>query len=244
MKYSNQFALAGLLVTSCSVFGATPAEGWYGGLLGGVSYTPTASVTLFDPLTKTTMTGRLTHSIGGGGGGQIGYRICNFRLEGELYINSSPYTQLKIGNVTIRKHVNPNFLLRMNGSTTVGAGFANAFYDFYDEENDPTWVPYLGLGIGYSRIRNSVNLTIPRANFAGPNLIGNAFSFTTSRTKSTPIGQGIIGISYFYSDFTTLGLDYRYMVTKSLQGNHGGGFTGKTQINALNIVFNHWFNDE
>lgn len=254
MKHINKFTLAGLLVANCSVFGATPAEGWYGGFVGGFTYTPNivtnrtpnpAAIILinsnaligipvplvnFNPLAFSGfIRSSLQHGLGGDFGGQIGYRLCNFRLEGELVYNYSPLSLVKVGGITIKRHVTLRNPIRFGGQTNVGAGFINLYYDFYDEEYDPTWVPYLGVGVGYAYIRNSTTFTIPY-------LFTNAVSFTTKHSGNSAIGQGIIGISYYYSDYLSFGLDYRYEGSATIKK-----LGSRVQVNALNLNFNYAF---
>src|SRR3954465_15409860 len=44
MKHSGKFVLASLFFANYSAFAVTPADGWYWGLMGGFSYTPSVSV--------------------------------------------------------------------------------------------------------------------------------------------------------------------------------------------------------
>ena len=254
MKQINKFALAGLLVANCSVFAATPAEGWYGGFFGGLTYTPSislnrtpnpAAILLLNsnffrglglPLVTSNplafsgfVNGKITHGVGGDFGGQIGYRLCNFRLEGELLYNYSPISLLRVGGLMIKRHVTFRNPINISGQTSFGAGFINLYYDFYDEEDDPTWVPYLGLGVGYGYLRNSTNFSIPY-------LLTVPVSFTAKHSTSSPFGQFIAGISYYYSDYLSLNLDFRYESTRSI-ANLGG----RIQASALNFGFNYAF---
>ena len=233
MKYSNKFALAGLLFVNTSIFAATPAEGLYAGFIAGLSYSPNVSFYVTDPFTGTGITslGTLNHKIGGDGGAQIGYRICNFRLEGELMLNVAPFSQLTLAGTTIKRHVTPIIPIRMGGQTVFGAGFFNAYFDIYDEENDPTFVPYVGLGVGYSYLRTNLRLTIPY-------VYVNSVSSSLRDSETTPMGQIILGTSYYFSDVASLGMDYRYMTTKSINF-----FNTRLQAHTLNFVFNYSFDN-
>lgn len=260
MNYFHKFALAGLVFANGSLFAATPVEGWYAGLIGGFSFTPGIkfNATVFDVFTSRT---RVNYRVGGNGGGQLGYRICNFRFEGELLFNYVPYSQVKTSlfltipnrptlnliDVTIKRHLTPtNPFVRLNGHTIVGAGLFNAYYDFYDEENDPTWVPYLGLGIGYSSVRNSLTLTVPNT-ILNPLVpvplvpVGtpNVFTVSATKSKSVPIGQIIVGIGYYYSDYLAFGLDYRYVTTQTIKE-----LNTRAQSSTINLNFNYWFDDD
>ncbi|ARG97130.1 outer membrane protein [Legionella micdadei] len=264
MKRSSQFALTSLFLAN-SVFAATPSEGWYWGLMGGLSYTPSIDITGPNPVPFiainnqinpnptpvvtngvntyvtglsnyyfpgfTSMNGSLQYGVGGDFGIQLGYRICNFRAEGELLFNYAPLSMVKIGGVSIKKHVTLTDPLRLSGQSVVGAGLINGYYDFYDEENDPTWVPYLGLGIGYAYVRNTITFTVPY-------LFKNLYSVTVKGNESAPIGQAILGISYFASDDLSIGLDYRYITTRTISS-----INSRIQTNTLNLNFNYYFSD-
>lgn len=277
MKRSSQFALTSLFLAN-SVFAATPSEGWYWGLMGGLSYTPSIDISGPNPLPflqinqiinpnpvpvtsnstfvsyvtglpivnrahpslsyatvssafTPTMNGSLEYKVGGNFGTQLGYRICNFRAEGELVFNYAPLSQVKIGGVSIKRHVTLTNPIRLSGQSVVGAGLINGYYDFYDEENDPTWVPYLGLGIGYAYVRNSVTFSLPY-------LYINSFSLNVKGNESAPIGQAILGISYYASDDLSIGLDYRYITTRTISS-----INSRIQTNTLNLNFNYYFSD-
>lgn len=275
MKRSSKFALASLLFTN-SVFAVTPSEGWYWGLMGGASYTPSLRISAPNPLPfidinnrvnvnstpviansslnnyvtglavintldptlsypttafSNLTSGTLEYRVGGNFSGHLGYRICNFRAEGELLFNYSPLSTVKVAGASISRHVSFTNPLRLGGQTVLGAGLINGYYDFYDEEMDPTWVPYVGLGIGYSYLRNTVSYTLPY-------LYKQVFSLTTKNNESSPVGQAILGISYYTSDDLSIGLDYRYITTKSLSDIHS-----RLQIHTINLNFNYFFSD-
>src|ERR1700677_5081941 len=129
MKYASNFALTGLLFASCSAFAVTPADGWYVGLMGGASLANSINFHGPSPyflLSLENMTnppdtqelviladryfpgfttfafekGILKHSLVDNFGAQLGYRLCNFRLEGELMLSYSPISSLEIGGTT------------------------------------------------------------------------------------------------------------------------------------------------
>ncbi|WP_287007487.1 outer membrane beta-barrel protein, partial [Legionella sp.] len=175
--------------------------------------------------------GTLDYRVGGNFSGHLGYRICNFRAEGELLFNYSPLSTVKVAGASISRHVTLTNPVRLSGQTVLGAGLINGYYDFYDEEMDPTWVPYVGLGIGYSYLRNTISFTVPF-------LFTDAFSISFRNNESSPIGQAILGISYFTSDDLSIGLDYRYLTTKSLSGTNS-----RLQTHTINLNFNYYFSD-
>lgn len=175
--------------------------------------------------------GTINYRVGGNFSGHLGYRICNFRAEGELLFNYSPLSNVKVAGATISRHVSFTNPVRLGGQSVMGAGFINGYYDFYDEEMDPTWVPYVGLGVGYSYLRNTVTFTVPY-------LFSHVFSVSAKNNESSPVGQVILGISYYTSDDLSIGLDYRYITTKSLSDIHS-----RLQTHTLNLNFNYFFSD-
>ena len=280
MKAIRIWALVGILGTNGLVFSSTLAEGWYGGLGGGFSSMNTQKFSSPTPpflLTIPAWTffsfnnGNIRHGVGGDFFGQVGTRICNFRFEGELLFNYAPISRFSVGGRSIVRHVTPLIPVRIKADTTLGAGLFNAYYDFYDEENDPTWVPYIGLGIGYAHINNSVtfsaNETHPafQPSLINPNIapftpldpfnpilnplnpinpINSRFNpvnfkFTTHRTSSAPIGQIILGLSYYSSDTLAFSLDFRYLAT-----HNTNKLGSRVSLGTLNFSFNYWFHDE
>ncbi|MBA2711905.1 MAG: hypothetical protein H0U57_15110 [Tatlockia sp.] len=184
----------------------------------------------------------LNSSFGGNFAGQVGFRICNFRIEGELLFNYAPLSSLKIDGLEVRKK---RGLLRAKGHTILGAALLNGYYDFYDEDNDPTWVPYLGIGIGLASISSKADITSVNPRNLCPNLFTpfacvpqSAFSLTLNSSHSSPVGQGIVGISYYTSDTFAVGLDFRHITTRSIKD-----LGGRYSINSFNLNLNYWFNE-
>ena len=287
MKQSFKIGLVGLLAASSAAFSAEPSDGWYAGLLGGISYAPAVNLNIsplgispvVNPLLPTQVfsvgilgNGRVSHRIGGGGDGQVGYRWCKVRFEGELYIGSNPLASFSSNNVAIKRHLTPfqyttfsnttfnntnatgsfliltppqitrNAFLKLSGSSTFGAGFFNAFYELYDEDADPSYIPYFGLGIGYARVQTKLNFDNFN-NLAGYLQARNYLTSTSSIsfTRSAPVGQMIIGLSYFFSDYSSFNIDYRYITTRTL--NYGFGQRDRAQVSTVNFGFNYTFNE-
>uniref|UniRef100_UPI0003756C0F outer membrane protein n=1 Tax=Legionella tunisiensis TaxID=1034944 RepID=UPI0003756C0F len=179
-------------------------------------------------------------------GGQIGYRICYFRVEGELFYDYNPITRLTVGGLTFKRHFTPLPLpplgfgtpgIKIKGNTSFGGAMINGYYDIYDEDDDPSFVPYIGLGVGYAHISSALN-------FYGiaqpaPTQPSTEFFITGGKaSSSTPVGQIILGLSYFYSDQTSFGLDYRYMTTRTISA-----FDTRFQVHTLNLFFNYTFSE-
>ncbi|MBA2655653.1 MAG: outer membrane beta-barrel protein [Tatlockia sp.] len=221
----------------------------YSGLQRRIALSPFPITNLSFPslLHPSSLGGTIKHSLGGDIAGQVGYRICNFRFEGELLFNYAPFSKLNLNGFNITKNFGKVNYFKFNGRTLLGAGLINAYYDFYDEEDDPTWVPYLGLGVGYSHITNTTRLSVgapfvPCLNPFVPNACLDQLntSITMSTSTNALVGQGIIGVSYYTSDNVAVGLDYRYLSTTASNkelGNH------RLSLNSINLNINYWFTD-
>ena len=237
MKRPLKLSLIALMLANTSVFALNPVQGWYGGLILGVSMQPTNTFTFVTPIsTLEPKTASLTRSILGDVGGQIGYRCNHFRVEGELLYNNNPYDTLTVGNVVINSPSTSSGL-RVQGDTNTGAFMANGFYDIYtpNQDNLSQVVPYVGVGVGYAYVQNSIQF------YNNEVLVPNG---SIKKSYSGPAGQIILGTSYFMDDFTTFGLDVRYFTTgiKSKTSPLGlNTFDTKTQLISVNLSFNGAF---
>ncbi|CEK10192.1 outer membrane protein [Legionella hackeliae] len=280
MKNLLKLTLAGLLTTSTTSFAYYPADGWYFGMFLTGSYVPTQDFTLttnqlsvlykniynynkanhfevgdlqYVPL-PTNGNGEIKYQFGGGLGGQLGYRWCGFRFEGELLFNYNTYKNITIDGLSFGKNqqtvtttssstttattitvvTNP---YSMSGHAQVGAGLFNVLYEFYNHEGrDVSWIPYLGVGVGFANIKNDWVININQVN---PNT--GTYGFTSvldvNDGETTPIAQAILGIDYQMDDYFSVGMDYRYLTSKQLN-NTNDRFT----FHTLNFNFNYWMN--
>lgn len=220
--------LTSLFLAPGALYAINPVQGWYGGILLGVSYSPKMNIAVSPPLLGLPTTANLSYSVFGDIAGEVGYRFCQYRAELELLFNNNPYNQLRYDTFTISSPKTSTDL-RMKGQTNTGAVMVNGFYDFLTFGGTTSFVPYLGLGVGYAYISNTAkfyfdNTLIPNTNY--------------SKTSSAPAAQGIIGLSYFLDDYTAFGLDYRYFSTKTVSP-----FTSRQVINSINIGFSGAFDN-
>ncbi|MGQ3890660.1 outer membrane protein [Legionella sp. CNM-4043-24] len=234
MNIYSKLGLTGLMLASGIASAYQPAQGWYAGLMGGFSYAPSTSFSISNPFVAffpefASIPAKLSYNVGGNAGAQLGYRCDKFRVEGELNYNFNSYDRLRIGYFTIGSSHNVQGL-NLSGHSNMYAGFINGFFDIYDEENmDTTWVPYVGLGIGYARVQNSIDFFIHNYQL----------NFLTAKASSNePIGQAILGLNYFLSDNTSLGWDFRYMSTRKLDY-----LNSRFEVVTGNLVFNYSFDN-
>jgi opacity protein-like surface antigen len=259
----SKYGIASLVFAAGSVFAADPAGGWYaGGMLGvtkaqGTNLSITNPYLLVAPVAPVALTmpplagltlpiagtvhGKLSYNLGANIAGQVGYRCNKIRYEGELLLNSNSYSKLVVGPYSItttpKAKKNSKFRtypplgpvgLRMKGTTSIFAGIFNAYYDFYDEDDSDTkFVPYLGLGIGYAYVQNTLDFYYDYVKINPKN---------NKASSTTPIAQGILGMDYFVSNTTSLGLDFRYYTTKKIKS-----FDAKASAASINFVVNYSF---
>ncbi len=239
MKYSKLNLISLCLVSGVSS-AAVPSDGWYAGIMGTGSYAPSVSATHTIPILGVPYNTNLAYMVTGGGGGQIGYRICNFRFEGEALANFNLYNKVTFSGLTLKRHytniatnlplLGPTYL-RMKGYTGLGAGIFNAYYEFYDEDDEPMFIPYLGLGLGYAYVQNKFTVT-------GYNDVFGTNQGTSKGHKSSPLLQLIAGTSYFFTDYLGLSLDYRYLTTRTIKI---GLIDNRIQLHTINLGLNYSF---
>ncbi|KTD32039.1 outer membrane protein [Legionella israelensis] len=254
MKPLIRLGLA-LSLLSGQVFAYKPVEGWYAGFLGEVSYTPDVSFTVLTPpvllhpalipvvpgapafpiFPAGQLQSEIGYRIGGGGGGQLGYRLFDcYRLELEILFNTNSYDDLTIGPVKIprlnSKKTTPG--LAVDGRTNVITGMINGYYDFLRPNSDSNLIPYVGLGIGYVSIQDRISFYYNGTEI-GPRL---------KETKSTAAGQIILGASYFLDDFTSANLDYRFITTNNIsEQNRFFVRDERFQLHTINFSMNFAF---
>ncbi|MFC3907810.1 outer membrane protein [Legionella dresdenensis] len=225
MHFSSKISMAGLILASSAVFSANPAEGLYAGVMGGGSYMPsiTFSTLNFDS-NYYQSSGKLTYDGGGTAGVQIGTRIEQFRVEGEVNYTTNNMKTLKTNGITIRQDShNPG--LNLKGKTYFIAGLINGFYEPLAYENDGNWTPYIGLGLGYAKVKNTLSFYYATTQFANGN-----------DSASAPIAQGILGVSWFFDDVIAFSIDGRYMTTKKITALDERLTAGTINL-VLNVAF-------
>lgn len=231
MKQLIQFGLISSLLVSQSALAINPIQGFYGGIIAGMSHSNVSTYPLtFFPVGIPSFKGIVNNSsIGGGGGAALGYRIQRFRVEGEAFFNYISSGTLTLNGCTLEspavttptgicdKDVGVNGLANrkqagFNGSNTAAYGLVNVYYDFFSDDPESTIFPYIGVGIGGARLKKSVNFyanvfktdTVPAPSIGG------------SVSASSPAAQGIIGIGFFLDDYVWASMDYRYLTTNTI----------------------------
>lgn len=259
----KRLGLLALLVVNSSAYSLNIIQGWYGGIMLGLNYTPktnfafpstfdpTASVrsptgtilpvtalsadvsSLFADLATDPIT--LQYGTLGQIAGQAGYRCGHFRVEGQFGLNSSPYSSLKINNVSISDSSSTYYTFQ--GNTDTGFGMINAYYDVLPVDTESNFVPFVGAGIGYAYTQNTLKMNF--WNDDGGTVPGYEFAtIDAKRTTTSPAGQVMIGGSYFLDDFTAFSLDLRYFTTQKKSDVSDA----RVEVLSVNLTFNGAFN--
>ena len=213
------------------VYAVNPVPGSYAGVFLGPTYTPNITFTINQiapvqvipslPLSIQNLNGTqgtLQYSVLGGIGGNIGYRFCDrFRIEIEALYNNNPYTELTFGDYQIKSN-SKSTTLHISGDTNLGAGLINFYFDALTPSRDNYGgvFPYVGLGVGYAYVQNSLQFKYNTPAYLAENPAPTQTNFETkfTRTYATYAGQAILGIGYFLDDFVWISADIRYFSTK------------------------------
>ena len=250
MKQLIKLGIISNLLMSTPIFALdNPVDGFYVGILAGISHGPTSDQVIFHE-DGMLFTGTVSYSnVGAFGGATFGYKLSHFRAEGELFYNRFSTGPLKVGTCTIqnRNIASPTGICTpgtydsfeangegYSGSSTATYGMINLYYDFFTPNSHTNVVPYFGIGLGEARIRNFSDFVYTTS----PDL----YSHGSNVTYTTPAAQGILGASYFMDDFTWAGLDLRYNTTKN---SHQAADTSvqhkKYTVTSLNFNINFAF---
>jgi opacity protein-like surface antigen len=157
-------------------------------------------------------------------GGSFGYQYGSYRFEGEIVYMRSRLKRIseKAGNEVIMNipgNVPParvnganGVTSKLKGDTEFTGAFFNVIYNFDRAFSESSYVPYAGLGLGYGRIESNAQVTL-----SDP---------TATLTTEVPVFDGssneiafqpIIGIAMNIGSFTTMTLDYRYVISGKLK---------------------------
>lgn len=234
----KRLGLIALLLTNASAYAVNPVQGWYGGILLGINYTPSTNFTFptsFTPppeipiVIPTTVPISLNYKTMGQLAGQVGYRCGKFRGEGQLAYNNSPYSSLKINNVTLfAPSTSPYY--SFEGSTNTLSGMVNGYYDFLPSAPDSSFAPFVGLGLGYAHTQNVIDLDFWYNN-------QQIRHVQIKRSGNSPAGQAMIGANFFMDDFAVFALDLRYFTT----ANKSTVSNARVEFLTVNLTFNGAF---
>lgn len=235
-----------LMVSVSPAEALSPIQGWYGGLMVGGSKAPDIGFNTVNLIQNQTGNGVISYSILGNIGAQLGYRMNHLRVEGQFLFNNNPYAHLSLNGTDVPNNNSssstatqlknikvPPLPFTFDGYTNTYAGMLNGFYDFYSTDDSIRFVPYVGVGIGYEQVQNSIQFFKTGAFFR---------SYAQHRQQAS--GQIISGLSYFLTDYTSFSLDVRYLSALSSETDttQRTSFQNCPKIYSVNALFNASFN--
>jgi outer membrane protein W len=234
------------------VFALNPVQGFYFGLLGGISHGPSNAPIAFREDGQA-FKGTVGYSIVGGGGGiMLGYKYSHLRGEAELLVNRFSTGPVTVGTCIIENedigatsglcpegtydHFKSK-ALGYSGNSTAMYGLVNGIWDFFSSEGQGSSgaAPYLGFGLGMSSVKNGSSFVNTKTQY----------SHGQTPTSTGPAYQGILGISYYMDDYTWCSMDFRYLSTNiKAETNHDINLNLPSRnyaIQTLNFTFNAAF---
>lgn len=127
-----------------------------------------------------------------------------YDFAGNVGYNSGPLSyEVELGYVHAKaKNVNQanTDLSNESGRSALTVGMANVIYNFQDM--NPNVIPYVGVGIGFGRLSQSIDAT----------------GMTTATVSGTKFAyQGILGVNYKLNMNWKVGVDYRYLATSKFK---------------------------
>ena len=153
----------------------------------------------------------------------IGRKIKNIRIEGEILwasydIDDAEYSSISLPNVDLGTVNRTNKISGDIDTTTLAL---NVYYDF---ETGTKFVPYVGVGIGASKINQTNKVT----------LLGQTGEGGGSDTTS--IYQAEVGTSYSLSDQTKVFASYRFVHFEDIEMKQASGSVVSAHSNWKNKV--------
>ena len=176
---------------------STPVSGPYIRAMGAFSFINDGNI-------STAGISNSSYKSGYAGGGQLGYKSgpIRYELDGSYIKNNLKGFSLAGTPQT-----------DTSGYSQVFAGLINVFYDF--EDLNPSLAPYLGFGVGYAQVKNSINSSTPSTS-----------AYSQSDTVFAYKAQ--VGLTYNFSENIAADVAYQYFRTKK-----SNTFNSNYQTNLL-----------
>ncbi len=158
------------------------------------------------------------------GGGALGYKIDQLRVELGLDFSGYDVSSISVGNdgglgARLGGPSLTGATSNPSGSVHTVAGMVNALWDM---RTGTPFVPYLGIGVGVASVKLD--------NFmVGGKPLSNSSDMVFAY-------QPIVGVKYFLTTNLALGLEYRYFATvqPTFKDSSGRSFTGR--IESHNVI--------
>ena len=164
----------------------------------------------------------------------LGYRLGNFRAEGEYFYRSSIHESTDVPYDSATNYdpgMDPGFRTVMDGVDDVLSHdvFANLYYDFH---SDSKFTPYLGIGVGFAKIslayrtlwhrtNDPEKITVfdiegvtgdelAKAQALNRKIAGTITADSAGLSDRLPGYQAVAGLDYQISDPIAIGLKFRW----------------------------------
>ena len=159
--------------------------------------------------------GPMDESFDGGtgilAGVALGYRMGNFRAEGEYFFRNANHDSTDVPTEQGYEPRNdPNFEDVEDGVDDVLSHnfFANLYYDFH---SDSKLTPYLGIGIGFAKVSVEYRTYWERKTDTRTGEISGKITSDSAKLSDVLFGyQALAGVDYQVSDPVTIGLKFRW----------------------------------
>lgn len=172
------------------LYAATPIDGLYMNIFGGVTYLPDNVNSIYKGLHRN----NALYNSGWDAGGSFGFKGNRLRYEGQLTYLEADARQFSLNSVRQPE---------TQGYAKGVFAMANVYYDFCPFT--PTFEPYIGAGVGYGWVRAKLNTPDipPEYRWKGDNSV---FAY-----------QGMTGLTYNFAENYALFIEYRYLTTEKAQ---------------------------
>ena len=178
------------LLASSIAFGATPIDGWYSSVFGGITYVPD-----YIHIERDLLLDKSKFNWGYNAGGRVGCKSAPFRYEGELNWIQATTKQFHANQIHQHDHI--------QGESDAVAFLANVYYDFPDIV--PSIEPFVSAGIGMAWVREELSSRSPffgRIHFSDAS---TAFAYELSA-----------GLNYNFAENYAVNIAYRYISTTKI----------------------------
>lgn len=180
--------LSAALLASGLAHSAIAVDGWYTTVFGGYTFVPDN----VDNGLSGVIINHAGFNDGYNVGGSIGYKSNPLRYEAEYTFINASAKSFKVDYI-------PQY--DVSGYSSANLIMANVFYD--TPEMLPALSPYLGVGIGYAYVQDSLSGNGPRDTV-----------YFSARTSSFAY-QGMLGVTYNFAEHYAAYLGYRYVATSN-----------------------------
>jgi opacity protein-like surface antigen len=188
-----------LLLTQTPVLASTPMSGPYVRGFGGFAFPTSGNVNI-------NLFSNPEYKTGYDAGAQIGYKSGPIRYEFE-----GAYARVKLNKFSY----NGTTQTSASGKSSSASLILNVYYDF--EDFSASLAPYLGVGVGYAHIVNTLESTSPS-------------NVSFNKSDRLFASKANAGLTYNFSETFATDISYQYFRTK-----HSNKFNETFQSHLMNL---------